>query len=209
MGVPAPPTAAGRSAGQGRPLRFAAAKGSSSNPQRHQHRSAPAPFVSPPPFPLPPTSPISLTSPSPPPLQLSQAPAALLLCSPPLCQSVSPSPGARILFPAPPSTCLPSQVLSKGALRPLTPLPRPKIRGIEKDRGFPSLPPPRISMVAAALWGQHRASITFRTPLTLHARLVWDQEDFGQSQTAHMENWTPVTSILVLSIQVSSCFGWL
>lgn len=54
MGVPAPPSAAGRSAGQGRPLRFAAAKGSSSNPQRHQHRSAPAPFVSPlPAFPPP------------------------------------------------------------------------------------------------------------------------------------------------------------
>lgn len=77
--------------------------------------------VPPPPFLPPPTSPISLTSPSPPPLQLSQAPAALLLCSPPLCQSVFPSPGARILFPAPPSTCLPTQVLSKGALRPLTP----------------------------------------------------------------------------------------
>lgn len=137
MGVPAPPTAAGRSAGQGRPLRFAAAKGSSSNPQRHQHRSAPAPFVSPPPFPPPPPSPISLTSPSPPPLQLSQAPAALLLCSPPLCQSVFPSPGARILFPAPPSTCLPSQVLSKGALRPLTPTSHvPKSEGSRRTEAF-------------------------------------------------------------------------
>lgn len=220
MGVPAPPSAAGRSAGQGRPLRFAAAKGSSSNPQRHQHRSAPAPFVSPLPAFPPPHQPHLTYQPFPSPIAAipgTRRSPSLLSSSVPkrFSQPRSQDPVSSTSLHLSPN---PSP-FQRGSASFNPHLPRPKIRGIEKDRGFPSLPPPRISMVAAALWGQHRASITFRTPLTLHARLVWDQEGFGQSQTAHMENWTPVTSfscrifqhpsILVLSIQVSSCFGWL